>query len=99
MIYAMLLNTKDNRYHPILFRLAPMPGNADANALAQRYKSKGHHTEGFATFDEAVAHIDEKRKEHGYQVAPLIMEWDGEGVPMMVQWFALPVPTEDAHAI
>jgi hypothetical protein len=41
MIYVMLMNNKDGRYHPVLFRPAIMPGNADANALPDDLKELG----------------------------------------------------------
>ncbi len=56
---GMLVNTATNRFHPISFRPAPMPGPVTENSLP-RYKSLGHHTDGFDTIEEANKWIDEQ---------------------------------------
>lgn len=81
----MLQNTVSGRWHPILFRPAPLPGGKDSDLAAQRYRSLGHHTEGFATKEEAMAHIEASDK---MEWRGLIWEWDGEGTPAMTEWFA-----------
>ena len=88
MLYptGILTNVKTGRFHPISFRMAPMPGNADANTTAQRYKSAGHHTEGFDTKEQAVAWMVENA-EKGVINVETEYGWDGEGVPAMVEWF------------
>jgi len=85
MIYptGILQNAKTNRYHPISFRQAPMPGNAE-NGPAYRYKSFGHHTEGFDTLDQAQEWV--KAKDDCRDVG-MVWLWDGEGIPAMVEWF------------
>jgi hypothetical protein len=85
---GILKNTKTGRYHPILFRRAPMPGNSDADLALQRYKSAGHHTAGFATLEEAQSDLARPQyAEQGYKDSGAIWEWDGENVPAMVEWF------------
>ncbi len=44
------------RFHPIYFRYAPMPGGGMEGPDA-RYKSGGHHTEGFDTHADALNHL------------------------------------------
>lgn len=100
MIYptGILKNTKTGRFHPISFRAAPMPGNADGNLSAQRFKSLGHHTDGFAAIEEARAWIatkhtpDDTMIDTGEQ-----WEWDGVEVPAMVQFYDIARLAED-HA-
>lgn len=85
---GILTNTVTGRAHPILFRPAPMPGGADDGYRAHRYKSMGHHTEGFATMAEAEAWL----KACGDCVDMGGRgDWNGEGVPAMIDWFS---PTE-----
>ncbi len=84
---GMLTNTKTGRFHPIIFRDAPMPGNADDAWAARRYKSLGHHTVGFDTLEEAQAHI---KAEPRYWDSGAFWEWDGEDVPAIVHFFAMP---------
>lgn len=81
---AMLKNTKTGKFHPIIFRAAPMPSGS-----APRYKSLGHHTKGFDTLEAAKEWVQEMVKQgklidHTDQIA----EWDGVGVPAMVTFFA-----------
>lgn len=38
------------RFHPCYYRESPLPGNPDH---LWRFKSGGHHTDGFATIDDA----------------------------------------------
>lgn len=85
---GVLINEATGRFHPISFRLAPLPssGGIDAysEAEVQRYKSIGHHTVGFDTEDEAHAFIAEQdqMKECG-----LVWKWDGTDIPAMLGWF------------
>lgn len=85
---GILLNVATQRYHPILFRMAPMPGGADDALAAQRFKSMGHHTDGFDDIDSAKAHISSKRQD-GMIDTGLLWEWDGVEVPAMVKFFSL----------
>lgn len=89
-IFAMLYNTKLERWHPILFVERPLPGPYSPDKPV-RHKSHGHHTEGFATREEALASIDEYTKRPGLEGCRLEldadMEWDGEDMPAMVMFF------------
>jgi len=83
---GMLKNTATGRFHPIVFRYAPPP-SGDLSGGFRRYKSIGHHTKGFDTLEEAITHV----KEHSeWEWTEMVWEWDGEGVPAMVEWFAEP---------
>ena len=92
-VVAMLLNCKTNRWHPIYFRYAPLPG-PPTDEKPSRHKSGGHHTEGFDTRQEALDHADLLAKtvynETG-QKPRLALDhnilWDGEDVPAMVAFF------------
>ena len=93
-IIAMLHNLQNNRYHTILFLEHPFPGRSLGEEPV-RYKSKGHHTPGFESREEAVNHAREVVKG---EVTPYWGEpqfalskdfpWDGSGVPAMVVFFA-----------
>lgn len=84
-IIAMLHNQALNRFHPILFRPAPFPGGHQPGS-AERYRSSGHHTEGFATRDEALQHTetDLVPKVPGARLAlGGDIVWDGQDVPAL----------------
>jgi hypothetical protein len=85
-IMAMLHNTKDERWHPILFEERPLPGNPE-NLV--RHKSRGHHTTGFPTRDEAMAWArGEADRIEGLRFClDKDFPWDGEDVPAMVIYF------------
>ncbi len=72
---AILLGEKSGRYHPVVFRWSPSPVHTN------RYKSVGHHTEGFETLDEAKKFCvdDEGRAE---PVA--VYNWNETDIPAMV---------------
>lgn len=81
---GILRNMKTGRFHPISFRLAPFPGLADINNDVRRYRSLGHHTDGFVNKDEAMAWIAKN---------PCIWmdrewDWDGDDVPAMTEYFS-----------
>jgi len=84
---GILKNMATNRFHPISFRLAPTPSSSGED-VGQRYKSLGHHTEGFDTLEAAKRWVSEKdnTKDIG-----MIWEWDGKDTPAMVQWFSTPL--------
>lgn len=87
---GILKNTSTGRFHPIPFRRAPMPGGADAAMTAQRYKSIGHHTSGYPTLEEAQAYIATRHSPENQMVfTGVIWDWDGTGVPAMVEFFNL----------
>jgi hypothetical protein len=80
---GILINTQTGRFHPIVFRPAPLPGGATIGTV-ERYRSKGHHTTGFATRDEALAFIRERSE---LSLTGLALEWDGTGVPAITVFF------------
>lgn len=89
-LIALLFNYKENRWHPIIFRDAPLPGPFD-DTKPKRYKSKGHHPLGFATREEAEANIKEnldKMKAQGYPEPRVYtngdIKWDNEDFPAMI---------------
>jgi len=74
-------NIATDRHHPIVFRYAPTPSGCD------RYKSIGHHTDGFDTRDAAIEFINHTLTKHfpGCQVnVDKDYAWDGSGTPAMV---------------
>ena len=75
-----MINTATERFHPISFRPSPMPSGA-----APRYKSLGHHTEGFDTKIEA---IDWVKSEERMLLTTREYAWDGEYVPAMIDFFS-----------
>lgn len=82
---GILKNAKTGRYHPIVFRRAPMPseGFADQNQV-QRHKSIGHHTDGFDTIEQAEDHL---RQSPETEDKGARWDWDGETMPALVHWF------------
>lgn len=86
---GILTNTKTGRFHPIFFWMPPMPCGAETGS-AFRYKSASHHTDGFATMEEArenIAKAAETDVAAGVQDSGRRWDWDGEGVPPMVEFF------------
>lgn len=94
-VIAMLHNTKMNRWHPIFFREKPLPGPPGPDKPI-RHQSSGHHTEGFATREEAIANIKDDLKgrieRHLGGTAEMCLDrdfpWDGEDVPAITVYFA-----------
>lgn len=95
-IVAMIFNTKLNRWHPVIFREAPLPG-PDSLDKPVRHKSQGHHTAGFEKREDAVAEANNFAKqivEHGmWSGCKTCLEpeqdvpWDGEDIPADVAFF------------
>jgi hypothetical protein len=98
-VVLILHNLKTNRWHPILFWECPLPSGELGDGL--RWKSKGHHTNGFDSRHEAI-HSDDSgvmalcasqygAKEGGevYYDITHDVEWDGEETPAMVMMFVL----------
>jgi hypothetical protein len=92
-VIGMLHNTKLNRWHPILFVEAPLPGPPDVGEPV-RHKSKGHHTAGFETRELALARAEELAKQIAPDsIGPVSMSlekdilWDGDGIPALVTFF------------
>lgn len=87
MLYpaGILKNTDTGRYHPIIFRPPPTP-SGDYDSAIQRYKSKGHHTIGCDTIEEAHKSI---RDNSSFIDSGALYEWDGKEIPAMTDWFNL----------
>lgn len=92
-IIGMIHNMKDQRWHPVYFLVNPRPSQ-ELDDPAMRYKSKAHHTGGFATREEAMnVGIPQLVKvvAKAYDEPRLCLEkdfpWDGEGVPAIVVHF------------
>jgi hypothetical protein len=85
-IACMLINVQTKRWHPILFREALFPG---CESLG-RYKSSGHHTNGFDTIEEAISSL---RDCDIFKVKLVcnIYSWDGKETPAMVEL----IPNDD----
>ena len=77
---VILHNVKLDRFHPMPFRMYPMPGGSDL----PRYKSIGHHTEGFETLEQAKEYIS---KNHDFKNTNELWPWDGESSPHSVHFF------------
>lgn len=96
-IVALLFNTKLKRWHPIIYREAPLPG---PNPQLIRHKSVGHNIEGFEKREDAVAEARKNaRTIVERNLSPQCQEalkedllWNGEGVPADVAFF---VPEPD----
>lgn len=89
---GIITNTTAGTFHPIYFRMAPLPGGAELSSGHQRYKSAFHHTGGFKTIDEAEANIVSAAGQPDSPVAGTTdsgrrWEWDGESVPAIVDFF------------
>jgi hypothetical protein len=84
---CVLLNTATGRFHPILFRMAPLPGGSNV----PRWKSIGHHTDGFDTIEQAIAYIKDNEDCRMFGIIYLWdgkdVPWDGKDVPAMVSFF------------
>jgi len=79
---GVLHNQETDRYHPIAFHHSPPPSGDLPNGTG-RYRSVGHHTNGFDTKAEADAWIEKTEN-----MSPInsVWEWDGKGSPAMVIW-------------
>ena len=93
-IIAMLHNTKENKFHPIVFLESPLPGPPEPGKPV-RHKSKMHHTTGFPTREEAATsargELTRKVEEHFGKPKYCLAKdfpWDGEGTPAMVIFFS-----------
>lgn len=87
MLYptGILKNNMTGRFHPISFRLAPTPSSTEKD-VAQRFKSVGHHTEGFETLESATAWVLSKEE---LRFVDIVWEWEGNYIPAMVEWFSM----------
>jgi hypothetical protein len=78
---GLLQNASNGRYHPIVFRHAPPPSGDQEDCA--RYKSIGHHTEGFNTEKEALDYIELKKD---WEWIGVMWTWDGQSSAAMVVW-------------
>lgn len=78
---AILHNTGQDTYHPIIYRDAPLPGPSDPGT-PRRLKSIGHHTSGFPSLAEAQENVrtDERMSGAVQQLEPPIA-WEGADIP------------------
>lgn len=74
---AILKNERTGRFHPVAFRASPRP--SDTGDVV-RHKSIGHHTDGFATLEEAMAFIEESPVMVSMGA---VFSWSGDDVPAM----------------
>lgn len=79
--HCMIDNTATGRIHVCVLYLAPFPGGVTE---PRRWKSKGHHTEGAATQEEADEHLAKLRSHFGDTVDLGRTEWNGQGVPTLI---------------
>lgn len=81
---TILVDIRNDRYHPMPYRPCPRPSEGvPAVGTVCRHKSIGHHTEGFATMEEAEKHIEEKE----WWPAYVVEAWDGVESPHNIMYF------------
>ena len=88
-LITILYNEKLNRWHPILFREAPLPGPPSPDKPI-RHKSCGHHTVGFEERADAEAEcrkMAEHDELHDAKIIDELIAWDGEEIPAMAICF------------
>ncbi|MCP4528513.1 MAG: hypothetical protein GY833_21755 [Aestuariibacter sp.] len=96
-VILMLKNAMTNKYHPTFYWECPPPSGQLGDGL--RWKSKGHHTTGFASRENAVAsamalvEANHAKLEVGSVYYELgqenDIEWSGGNVPADVTVFDL----------
>ena len=59
MIITVTKNLATGRFHPFLWAEAPLPSDDHTPMEVVRYKSKMHHTTGFATLEDALSSATE----------------------------------------
>jgi hypothetical protein len=77
-----LHNKVRGTFHPIVFRPSPRP--SDGEDTTCRFRSAGHHTEGFATFELAKDLVSKNPK---WKECGIVWSWDGVSSPHMSQDF------------
>lgn len=94
IIIAILFNQKLQRWHPIIFKLWPLPGPPSADTPL-RYKSVSHNTAGFATRTDALTDIRDNllpimiETNDGVGLATVAdIPWDGERMPAIMALLA-----------
>ena len=98
-VLLLLFNTQTERWHPILYWECPPPSGKLGDCW--RWKSKGHHTVGFTSREDAinskeggVMHLCQNQYENKvggdvYYDIEHHGEWDGQGNPADVTCFDL----------
>jgi hypothetical protein len=69
---TILINSKTEKYHPMPYRPAPRPSDPDKGVM--RFRSIGHHTEGFDTLEAAKAFVNEDPE---LVLVGMVEYWDG----------------------
>lgn len=82
VLAAMIHDATHDKWHPVIFRDAPLPG-ADQPGKPRRLKSVGHHTAGFPNCAEAETWLKAMHEGLPYDKEALF-PWDGEGIPALV---------------
>ncbi len=82
---GLLHNTATGRWHPIYFRLAPRPSDTE-DGQAMRFKSGGHHTQGFLCCEQALEYM---ACQPSWKDTGLVWERDGTGIPTITTDFAV----------
>ena len=77
---SIVMNIREERYHPMPFRCSPRPSDDLVVGKLCRHKSIGHHTVGFATLEEAETHICD----NGWHPTYAVEAWDGVDVPASI---------------
>lgn len=89
-LIQMLHNNKENKWHPIFYYDSPLPGGFEDGSLNSemlRYKSKGHHTQGFDNREAALTSAQDLEKQliEQHNIVTVNtkedIEWDGEDIP------------------
>jgi hypothetical protein len=70
------------KFHPIVFHRSPRPSDGE-NKIC-RFRSSGHHTDGFATLELAKALVSKKPE---WKDCGIVWHWDGLESPHMSQDF------------
>lgn len=89
-LIMMLFNSAAKTWHPIYYLENPFPGPIEDQTIV-RYKSKGHHTAGFALRDEAVASannlLKQLKEQHNLPIIEIEsdLDWEGENIPADIQ--------------
>jgi hypothetical protein len=81
---GILIHEKTGRFHPIIFRPAPLPGGDKLPHGVERYRSLGHHTLGFDTKEAAQRSI---QAHPGLVLTSQTWQWEGEETPAITWLF------------
>lgn len=90
IVIAILKNESLNKFHPIVYRYAPLPGGSDV----PRFRSLFHHTNGFVFQEEALKECGYLAIKCSFEFGPTafavedILSWDGTGIPADNRFFS-----------